>query len=119
VLPHAYPFRLVEKRGEEVRVVVSADAHWSRGGALPAVLALEILAQAALVQLGGEGDGGRGLLAGVDGAEFRGRLRPGDRLVARTRVAGGFGRMVKVAATLEREDGGAVASAELLLARED
>jgi 3-hydroxyacyl-[acyl-carrier-protein] dehydratase len=119
VLPHAYPFRLVEKRGEEVRVVLSSSGHWSRGAAPPAVLALEILAQAALVQLGGAGAGGRGLLAGVDGAEFRGDLRPGDRLLARVRVAGGFGRLVKVAASLEREDGSAVASAELLLARED
>ena len=97
------------------------------GEAYPLTLAVEAMAQAALVLLAEaegrpEGGGGRSAhLAGVNGARL---LAPsgapvgaGDRLTARADLAGRFGLMVKVECSLERDEQ-KVAEAELLLALE-
>jgi hypothetical protein len=124
MLPHAFPFRLVEGgRADRVDVRVTGDAAIMRGEptASPA-LAVEILAQAALLllgeQAGGEAGAGAVYLAGVDGAECPAPLVAGERLAAGARIVGRFGGMVKVEAWLEREAGaeaGPVARAGLLL----
>lgn len=127
MLPHAFPFRLVEtQEGGGVVVTLSAGGTWWRGRqGPPAVLALEILAQAAILVLA-RGDGqegsrqeGRGLLAGVDRASFHRPLSPGDRLDARVELRGRFGRLVKVTGSLIRQDGEVVTEADLLLALEE
>jgi 3-hydroxymyristoyl/3-hydroxydecanoyl-(acyl carrier protein) dehydratase len=123
VLPHAFPFRLVDRAGDGAAQPLA----WTVGGALdrgagaaPAMLAVEMMAQAALVLLARDGSGegageGAGLLAGVDGLVFHSTLGAGDRLEAHADVAGRFGRLVKVRARLTR-DGVVVAEGDLLLA---
>lgn len=89
---------------------------------MPAFLGLEMLAQASILLLrdGGGPPGARPetfrdvRLAGVQAASFQGSVRPGDLLVARARVAGRFGRTLKVTGILER-DGSALLEADLLL----
>jgi acyl dehydratase len=94
---------------------LTASAAWNHdAGAWPAVLAIEILAQAAAVVLAQEaGDGdpasGRGWLAGVDEARFLQPLAPGMTLRARVSVEGRFGRMVKVRGELLSEPAGETA----------
>lgn len=107
-----------------MEVVLSAGGAWWRGPHSPLrALALEILAQAAIVVLG-QGEGGPkggpkgGLLAGIDRAVFRGDLLPGERLEARLELRGRFGRLVKVAGSLSRPGGETVVEADLLLALE-
>lgn len=128
MLPHAFPFRFAETVHEgRVAVSLSADAHWGRDGhPYPGTLAVEILAQAAILLLPGpeSGDGGtakagqegEALLAGIDGAEIRAPLLPGERLWARLELDRRLGRLVKARGTLERDSGEEVARAGLLLA---
>ena len=153
MLPHAFPFRLVDRaddgpgqptaslplgRQEDPALAASRrrgslPLAWTVGGALdrgagaaPAMLAVEMMAQAALVLLTrdgsgegageGQGEGERvGLLAGVDGVVFHATLAAGDRLEAHADVAWRFGRLVKVRARLTR-DGAVVAEGDLILA---
>jgi 3-hydroxymyristoyl/3-hydroxydecanoyl-(acyl carrier protein) dehydratase len=112
-------------RGADGSVVVrlTASAVWSRDAAAwPAVLAIEILAQAAAVVLAeGPGaaslEGGRGWLAGVDEARFERPLSAGGTLRASFAVEGRFRRMVKARGELRDERSGeTVATAGLLLA---
>ena len=129
MLPQRYPFRLVERvereEGEAVVVVaLSADATVLRGAGgadCSLSLAVEILAQSALLLLGGAagaGDqaAGAAFLGGIDEARLLAPLVPGDRLRAYAAVAGRLGAMVKLATRLER-DGERVAEAALLLVR--
>jgi len=123
VLPHAYPFRLLDRRADgTVAVVVSANAAPLRGAAeLPAFLAVEVLAQSALVALPepASGDaskeGGLGLLAGVQDVQFHAPLRPGDVLTASATLVARLGPLLKIRAELRRDDE-VVAEGELLLA---
>ena len=125
MLPHGFPFRLVD-RGDAAAglpLLWTVNGALDRGaGELPPTLAIEMMAQAALVLLAREGgagaageSAGAGLLAGVEGVVFHAPLRPGDRLEAHATLAGRFGRLVKVRTRLERE-GAAVVEGELLLA---
>ena len=128
MLPHAYPFRLLDRRADgTVVLLVSANASQLRGAeALPAFLAVETLAQAALLALpGAAGDaagGGAaaaaptgGLLAGLESVRFHDALRPGDRLLASATLLARLGRLIKVRAELRRDEQ-VVVEGELLLA---
>lgn len=126
MLPHAYPFRFLDRVGDDgVVVLVSSGATALRGGAeLPPLLALEILAQAALVTLAPPAPaeervtshpGAIGLLAGVEGLRLDSAVRAGDRLVASVALLARFGSLSKVRAELRRGET-IVAAAELLLA---
>jgi 3-hydroxymyristoyl/3-hydroxydecanoyl-(acyl carrier protein) dehydratase len=122
VLPHAFPFRLVDRTGGRAALPLlwTVNAALGRGAAeVPAVLAIEMMAQAALVLLAGEAGGGpgegAGLLAGVDGVTFHAPLAAGDRLEAHAELAGRFGRLLKVRGRLTR-DGATVVEGDLLLA---
>ncbi len=122
MLPHAYPFRLLDRDAEGgVGVLVSGNAALARGGAeLPALLAVEVLAQAALVALpaaGGEGAPRGGLLAGLEAVRFHHPLWAGDRLTASATLLARFGTLVKVRATLRRGET-TVVEGDLLLALE-
>ena len=124
-LPHAYPFRLVDRLADGgVGVVVTADAAQLRGGAeLPVMLAVEVMAQAALVVLApadagaGEAPSG-GLLAGLDEVSFHAPLVAGDGLRASATVLARMGALVKVRCELRRGDE-LVVEGGLLLALED
>ncbi|HET9765358.1 MAG TPA: hypothetical protein VFS60_00845 [Thermoanaerobaculia bacterium] len=123
MLPHAYPFRLLDRRADgSVGVVVSGNAAQLRGAPeLPAFLAVEVLAQSALVALAGPHDegapsaGGLGLLAGVQEVQFHTPLRPGDVVAASAELLGRLGPLLKVRAELRRGDE-LVVEGELLLA---
>ena len=121
MLPHRYPFELLDRSADD-RVVVglTAGAGVVRGGAeWPPVLALEALAQAAMVLLAEPGEApARGALAGIDQARLPSASRPllvGDRLAATVERRGAFGRLLKVHGRLER-DGESVVEADLILA---
>jgi predicted hotdog family 3-hydroxylacyl-ACP dehydratase len=119
--PHAYPFRLLDPAPDGgVGVLVTANAAQVRGaGALPAFLAVEVMAQAALVALPAPDqatDAPRGgLLAGVEAVRLLVPLRAGDRLVARAAVLARLGPLIKVRAELLR-GAEVVADAQLLIA---
>lgn len=102
VLPHRYPFLLVDafvsQEGDafECRKNVSYnepffEGHFPQEPVMPGVLIVEALAQAAAVGLAvregavptGEGDGaalGVGYLTGIENARFRRKVVPGDVL---------------------------------------
>jgi 3-hydroxymyristoyl/3-hydroxydecanoyl-(acyl carrier protein) dehydratase len=126
VLPHRFPFRLVDRReGAHVVAALTLGASGPRGAAgapsHPLSLAVEILAQASLLLLGSGGGGEAadgeppGVLAGVEEASLAGMLAPGDRLEAHATLERRLGNAARVRAVLRR-DGAPVASAVLLLA---
>jgi 3-hydroxyacyl-[acyl-carrier-protein] dehydratase len=123
LLPHEYPFRLLDRHADgTVAVLVTGNAAQLRGAdELPAFLAVELLAQSALLALGeSAGDtatsgGGLGLLAGVQEVQFHAPLRPGDRLSVHATVLARLGALSKVRAELRRGDE-LVVEGELLLA---
>lgn len=127
MLPHRYPFQLVEPaRPGRLRLRLSASATLDRGAGFAHPLALEILAQAAALDAAAGYDGNDdvpaapGSVAAFDAVRFADELatRPlagGDTLEARIETVGGFGRLLKVRGELDR-DGVTVVSAELLLA---
>lgn len=127
MLPHRFPFRLVDRvEGGRVRVALTTDAVWLRGSeGYPAALAVEILAQSAILLLPETtSGGGKGLLAGIDGAAFHASPAPGDVLSIEIRQTGRFGTVVRVEGTITRRSGRGdeeepVAEAALLLARVD
>ena len=139
MLPHAYPFRLVERASgpfDPPALAWTVNGALARGAAeLPPMLALEMMAQSALVALPGASEGAepgsgaaaggpprRGLLAGLDGVRFLGPVRPGDVLRARAELVGRFGRLYKARVLLSRVVAAGdetVAEGELLLALEE
>lgn len=104
----------------------TADMWLLRGGAeeLPFGIALEILAQGALVAFAdpadadGPGPVARGLLAGIDEAELHAPIVPGDELRIEVEVLGRFGPLLKARASLVDDSGRPRASASLLLAKD-
>jgi 3-hydroxymyristoyl/3-hydroxydecanoyl-(acyl carrier protein) dehydratase len=133
VLPHAYPFRLVERADGPRGPVLgwTAGGAYGRGGdPMPVTLAVEMMAQAALLALPAASSGSapaaadqpprRGLLAGLDGVRFHLPVVPGDSLEARAELAGAFGRLVKARVMLLRSGSAeVVAEGELLLALDE
>lgn len=111
-LPHVFPFRFVERildplgeTGEgTVRAVVSSNDFAQRAmPLLPLPVAVEMMAQAALLLQGGDPEVGRkGFLAAVGGVRLSGAIRPGDELAIRIRIAGRFGPMVRFSARMTR-----------------
>lgn len=120
-VPHRFPFRLIDEGPGEVAVLLSAGATRLRDpGELPAVLAIEIMAQAAIRTLPDDASKPRsaGLLVGIDGARFVRPLVAGERLRVGAAVTGRYGRLLKLEAELEDGAGEVVAEAALTLALE-
>jgi 3-hydroxymyristoyl/3-hydroxydecanoyl-(acyl carrier protein) dehydratase len=128
MLPHCYPFLLVDRlpvdrdagSGSGLPLRWTANGALDRGaGAAPSMLAVEMMAQAGLVLLASAADGRDGsqggLLAGVEGVQIHAPVQAGDRLEAHAALSGRFGRLVKARAWILRE-GVTVAEGELLLA---
>ena len=105
-LPHAYPFRFVDRvlrpaspdfsRGR-VSVRVSANARAAMGPEwLSPLLFVEAIAQSALLLEGGDAARGRqGFLAGIDNFTFTRAPQAGESLEVEVRLAGRFGPAVK------------------------
>lgn len=127
ILPHRYPFLLVDRilEGEEgvyargIKQISGNEAffqgHFPGQAIFPGVLQLEALAQlgaAAFLSLP-ENRGKIALFAGVNKARFRGIVRPGDTLDMTTRFSGEKAG-VGFAAAEARVNGEKVCSAELM-----
>jgi len=95
ILPHRFPFLLVDafvsQDGDAFECVKNVShgepyfqGHFPDEPVMPGVLIVEALAQAAAVGLsvreGTVGSGQVGYLAAIEGAKFRRRVVPGDRL---------------------------------------
>lgn len=95
ILPHRYPFLLVDRfvsqSGDEFECIKNVShnepffvGHFPEQPVMPGVLIVEALAQAAAVGLavreGKEAGGSVGYLTSVDGAKFRRQVVPGDQL---------------------------------------
>ena len=118
-LPHAYPFRFVERTVEKrgpaegrVRALVTVDGRRTEGGeGLPPLTLVEVVAQAALLLEGGDADIGRsGFLAGVSGFEFERSPESGDLLDVDVRIAGVLGPIVRFEGTITDGEGRRVCS---------
>ena len=118
-LPHAWPFRFVERTVERrgpaegrVRALVAVNGRRTeRGEALPPLTLVEVVAQAALLLDGGDpGIGRTGFLAGVSGFEFERTPVSGDLLDVDVRVAGVLGPVVRFEGTVTDGEGRRVCS---------
>ena len=118
-LPHAYPFRFVERTVEKrgpaegrVRALVTTDGRQTeQGTVLPPLTLVEVVAQAALLLEGGDADVGRsGFLAGVSDFEFDRTPESGDLLNVDVRIAGVLGPIVKFEGTVTDGEGRRVCS---------
>lgn len=122
-LPHAYPFRFVDRIVEvtgpssgKVRAAVTAGSRLPPS-ALTGVLA-EMIAQAILLVEGGDADLGRsGFLAGLSGFEVERLPEAGDLLTIDVRVAGRFGEAVKFEGEITDDAGRRVAQGAVTVRR--
>jgi 3-hydroxyacyl-[acyl-carrier-protein] dehydratase len=94
ILPHRYPFLLVDRiielepgvRAVGIKNVTANEpqftGHWPGNPVFPGVLILEAMAQVGGVLLltGLEAEGKLALFGGVDGARFRRQVVPGDQI---------------------------------------
>lgn len=109
IIPHRYPFLLVDKILEVedgVRAVGLKnvtinepffEGHFPEYPVMPGVLIVEALAQVgAVAMLKAEENRGKiGFLAGIDNFRFRGQVKPGDTLILElevTRLKGSIGK---------------------------
>jgi 3-hydroxyacyl-[acyl-carrier-protein] dehydratase len=132
VLPHRYPFLLVDrilelekgKRAVGLKNVTANEpqftGHFPGRPIMPGVLIIEACAQvgAVLMMQLPENRGKLGVLAGVDGCRFRRMVVPGDQLRMEMEVLRMKGAFSKVKATVTVE-GSLVAEAELLFSITD
>lgn len=127
-LPHRYPFLLVDRvleREPGVRVVAEKlvtmgepylQGHFEGRPLVPAVLLLEMLAQAGGFLEGDSLHGAAVFLAGVQDARFKAPALPGDRLRLEVIAEGAFGGLMKVKGTV-RCEGRELCMATLLVKR--
>ena len=127
-LPHRPPMRLVEEvvevdPGMTARTRRRAraddwffDGHFPGAPVIPAIVLVELLAQTGGLAASGDGTTARSLrVAAFTEFKFPSAAGPGVLLEARARVAGRFGRLVKIEGTVTA-DGRLVASGALMLA---
>ena len=119
VLPHAWPFRFVERTVEKrgpaegrVRALVTVNGRRTeRGEVLPPLTLVEVVAQAALLLEGGDpGIGRSGFLAGVSDFTFEREPESGDLLDVDVKVAGVLGPIVRFEGTVTDGEGRRVCS---------
>lgn len=127
ILPHRYPFLLVDRieEMEPERVVgiknVSVNepffvGHFPDYPVMPGVLIIEAMAQVAGVLVLSQIEDRKSklvLLAGVDGAKFRKPVRPGDQLRIEMKLLKRKASIAKMSGTAS-VDGSVVAEAEML-----
>ena len=132
ILPHRYPFLLVDRIQEIVHNEYAVgiknvtlnepffQGHFPEFPVMPGVLVIEALAQLASIlawRTAGRmpGDGTLLFFAGIDGARFRRRVLPGDRLMLEADLIRQV-RAVGKHAVRALVDGELVAEAELMAA---
>lgn len=134
ILPHRYPFLLVDRiielepgvRAVGIKNVTANEpqftGHWPGNPVMPGVLILEAMAQVGgvmlLTGLGESAEGQLAMFGGVDGARFRRPVVPGDQIrfeVELIRRKGPIGKVKGVALV----DGQVAAEAELMFALAD
>lgn len=132
VLPHRYPFLLVDRITEVEpgkravgfkNVTINEpffEGHFPGRPIMPGVLILEAMAQVGACALLSQPEhrGKIGLFAGVDNARFRRQVLPGDRLDIEIDITAVRGRIVKARAQA-RVDGQPAAEADLTFAVSD
>ena len=126
MLPQKFPFAFLDHEGDDdgVRVLLTAGGRPHRSRPLAQGLALEMLAQAALIELvrppAKDPDGaddssgepaGQPAIAGFDDVSYseawaRRPPSPGEQLRAKTELLGRFGPMLKVKGRLHRQEPG-------------
>jgi hypothetical protein len=116
-LPHRFPFRLVEVTAAGVRLRLTANAYWLRGGsAFGAPWLVEATAQAAaLVPRPGDDAPVQLYLAGIDDCRLERLPKAGETLEFELRREGGLGKLVRVGAVV-RSNGETVGVLTLVLA---
>jgi 3-hydroxyacyl-[acyl-carrier-protein] dehydratase len=127
-LPHRPPMRLVEEVVEvDPGVLARArrrarasdwyfDGHFPDAPVIPAIILVELLAQTGGIAAAGAGDDMRSLrVAAFNDFKFPAASGPDVTLEATARVAGRFGRLVKIEGRVTA-DGRLVASGALMLA---
>jgi len=125
ILPHRYPFLLVdgvEEVGEDYIVAFKNisisdpvfGGHFPSYPIYPGVLIIEGLAQTAGLLLLKDAGDAIPLFLGIDNARFKKEVRPGDKLVYEVKVVQSKGTIVKVEAAA-KVDGRTAAKATLLL----
>ena len=108
VLPHRYPFRMIDRvvevdPGQRVVALkaISADdfflaGHFPGAPCMPEVLIIEALAQTGgIVLLSTKGEGA-GILVKVEEMQFHRTVRPGTELILSAEMEFSFGSMAKV-----------------------
>lgn len=129
VLPHRYPFLLVDRilsvSADEIRAVKNVTAnepffigHFPELAVMPGVLQIEAMAQAAglIVAMNGEfsHEGQLAFLAGIDKAKFRRLVTPGDQLILEAKITAKKSGVIKIASTA-RVDKELASQAEIVL----
>ena len=112
VLPHRYPFLLVDRivelePGRRVAAIKNVSynepffqGHWPGRPIMPGVLIVEAMAQTAGVLIAhGANSGRHALLASIDGVKFRRPVVPGDQLRLEVEKVRSTGRATQVRAT--------------------
>jgi beta-hydroxyacyl-[acyl carrier protein] dehydratase FabZ len=131
LLPHRYPFLLVDKvlesEGGTHQVAIKNvtinepffQGHFPGYPVMPGVLQIEMIAQAAgIMALGGDGGGELKeefdtILMSVDGAKFRKIVQPGDQLRIETKLISRRRNMAKISGVVT-VDGEPVTEATLM-----
>ena len=122
MLPQKFPFAFLDREGDDdgVRVLLTAGSRPHRSRPIAQGLALEMLAQAALIELvrpqqveeeAPDGSSGKPAIAGFDDVSYSEAWAhrppiPGEQLRAKTELLGRFGPMLKVRGTLVRQEPG-------------
>lgn len=132
IIPHRYPFLLVDKiieieygvRAVGIKNVTMNEpffqGHFPNYPVMPGVLIVEALAQVGAVSLLGmeENKGKMAFFAGIDGVRFKRQVRPGDTLTLEVQI-GRMRRGVGSGSAVATVDGELAVRGELMFAVAD